>query len=284
MNARQTHAALRWFGGKWLLAPHIVELLPPHEAYVEPFGGAGSVLFHKAPVEIEVWNDIDDRAVNFFQVLRGPESARLIELVELTPYARTEYFSAREPAPADDPIEAARRLAVLAGMSFGGGGAARNWGTGFRFERIQAKGSTFSPARIWAKYPDALRRAVERLRGVVIEHGCGVRLIERLDAPGVVFYVDPPYLKRTRLASHKCQYRHEFGALEHERLLQVLARAQGAVLLSGYDDPLYRERLPGWRSVSLTASDASGKSRRETVWLSPQVEELTRQGDLFRGV
>ena len=32
---------LRYHGGKWKLAPWIIENMPPHQVYVEPFGGGG---------------------------------------------------------------------------------------------------------------------------------------------------------------------------------------------------------------------------------------------------
>jgi DNA adenine methylase len=32
---------VRYHGGKWKLAPWIIEHLPPHKTYVEPFGGGG---------------------------------------------------------------------------------------------------------------------------------------------------------------------------------------------------------------------------------------------------
>jgi DNA adenine methylase len=40
--------------------------------YVERFGGKANVLLRKPPSTVEIFNDLDERVVNFFRVLRDP--------------------------------------------------------------------------------------------------------------------------------------------------------------------------------------------------------------------
>lgn len=112
---------LRWHGGKWLLAPWIISHMPAHRVYVEPFGGAASVLMRKPRAKSEVWNDLDGDLFNLFDVLRGPNSAAVIRAVSLTLFSRADFERAYEPA--DDPVERARRLLIRSHQGFGSNGA-----------------------------------------------------------------------------------------------------------------------------------------------------------------
>lgn len=82
-----------YFGSKVKVAPRIVDLLPPHRGYVEPYAGSPSVLLAKMPAPFEVVNDIDQDLVTFWRVLRDqPED--LTRVCSLTPHSRVECAAA----------------------------------------------------------------------------------------------------------------------------------------------------------------------------------------------
>lgn len=164
MNA-PTRPILRWHGGKWRLAPWVISHFPPHSIYVEPFGGAGSVLIRKPRAHGEVYNDLDGEIVNVFRVLRDRESGEeLIRLLTLTPWAREEFNGSYEPT--DDPIERARRCVVRCSMGFGSSSRRKNR-TGFR---ARAWRQNMTGPGDFANLPPALFAVIDRLRGVCIEH------------------------------------------------------------------------------------------------------------------
>src|SRR5438128_6732321 len=103
---RTLRPPVKWHGGKFYLCHRIIEQFPPHHTYVEPFGGAASVLLNKAPAPVEVYNDLDQRISRFFRVLRecGEEFRQRLAL---TPYSEVEFAIADRPAC--DEVEQARR-------------------------------------------------------------------------------------------------------------------------------------------------------------------------------
>lgn len=91
-------APFTYFGGKMGLAPAIVELMPAHDAYIEPFFGSGAVFFAKPRSRHEIVNDVDGHVVAFFRCLRDRRE-ELLDACTLTPYARDEFVAAAQPPP-----------------------------------------------------------------------------------------------------------------------------------------------------------------------------------------
>lgn len=267
---------LRYHGGKWRLAPWLLSFFPPHRVYVEPFGGAGSVLLRKAPTASEIYNDLDSRIVSLFRVLRDPDAAaRLIRQVELTPYSRAEHTLSYEPS--DDLIEQARRTVVRGMMGHGSRGATSSHRTGFRTARRRG----FHAAGDWARYPDALRAVIARLRFVLVECRPAVDVVAEYDAADALHYVDPPYPAATRTTSLSGAiraYRHEMDDDQHRELAVTLRGVRGMVVISGYPCALYDEELyPDWERHE-TDSFADGRiSRTEVVWLNPACSAALRR-------
>src|SRR3954470_1229963 len=111
---------LRYHGGKWLLAPWILSHFPAHRVYVEPFGGAASVLLQKERSYAEVYNDLDGEVVNVFRVARD-RGAELRRALELTPFSRDDFLLAYRLSP--NALERARRTVARSFMGFGSAAA-----------------------------------------------------------------------------------------------------------------------------------------------------------------
>lgn len=159
----------------------IINEMPPHERYIEPFCGAGAILLRKRPALENVILDKD---------------AAVLEAT----------------------VAAAERLS------------------------IPAEG-----------------------RHLTWLHGCGIDYLERtrLIDRDTLIYCDPPYVMSAR--SGRRIYDHELADADHARLLEVLERLPAMVMLSGYDNLLYRAGLSGWRRIEYMAATRGGP-REEVLW------------------
>lgn len=257
---------LRYFGGKFRIRNWITGFFPPHRIYVEPYGGAGSVLLAKEPSFAEVYNDLDGEVVNLFRVLRDPDQGqRLRELLDLTPFSRAEFTLSYEPSP--DPIESARRLVTRCFLGFGATAHNSATRTGFRGKSWRSNQTGLND---WKTYPEALPGITARLREVMIEQRPAFDLIARHDGPETLFYVDPPYVHSTRGRHHdtKSRYRFEMDDLDHRHLALHLRGSKGMVVLSGYDSPLYRELYGDWERFEREAVADGARPRTELIWIN----------------
>lgn len=282
--AAPTRPVLRYHGGKWRLAPWIIEHFPRHRVYVEPFGGAGSVLMRKPRARGEVYNDLWGRVVDVFRVLRDEAlAAELRRRLHLTPFARSEFADADIHAFAtDDIVERARLTIVRAYMGHGSNSPDETKSTGFRSNSMR---SNTTPAVEWSHYPRCVPQFVERLRGVIIEQRPAVDVMRGFDTTDTLHYVDPPYLMDTRSPGNpycdKKMYAHEMTDRDHRELAAVLRSLTGMVVLSGYAHPLYDDELfPGWFRTERVALADGAVERTEVLWLNQAAARALRERDL----
>ena len=266
VTAEVRRPALRWFGGKWRLAPWIIQHLPPHDAYVEPYGGAASVLLRKAPAKLETWNDLHGRLVNFFTVLRTRPD-ELVRALELTPYARAEYDLAHHQAA--DPFEDARRFFVLSWQ--GRVGAAGDMDlsrrtSGWRYTvNVYGRTGSLPPDEFTdLAHLDAI---VARFKHAQIEQAPALTVLGRYDRPEVLHYVDPPYWDPS--ADLHSRYAHTLTEADHRDLAEVLHQAAGMVVLSGRPSPLYDELFGEWEQTRRESLTDSGRLGVEVLWFNP---------------
>lgn len=263
---------LRWHGGKGLLADRLVPLLPPHDTYCELYGGAAAVLLAKEPARFEVYNDLNGRLVEFFRVLRD-RTEDLADAIAFTPYSREEYVRAFEPT--DDPVERARRFAVISWMTVQGFSGHDDRPTHWRRLTHMRPTGRRAPAVQWSTLDDRLRAAARRLRRVQIDKRPALELMRVYDQRDVTFYLDPPYPMSTRTGPKR--YSSEMGNQDHRALLRAARRAKGSVVISSYPNRIYAQELKGvphtdFRVSLISANGGRGKGwsaskRLERVWV-----------------
>ena len=252
-------------GGKRYLASRIIELFPEHETYVEPFGGAASVLLNKPPAPVEVYNDLDQRLTRLFWVLRekGDEFRRLLSL---TPYSEVEFEDAVEQSY--DPVEQARRDFVRWCQSIGGRGDAFS----YTLHRVR-RGMADVVSGYLSMIDEQLPAIIERLRTVQIVNRPAVDVIKAWDSPTTLCYCDPPYVFETRHENSRDVYGHEMTDADHRELADTLKACESKVILSGYPSPIYEELYAGWRTVTFDLANhaAGGKEKarkQEVLWMN----------------
>jgi len=227
---------IRWAGGKGRQLNDLLPLIPVTGTYVEPFGGGGSVLLNRPRSGVEVYNDLDGALVNLFTVVRD-RGEEFYHYLRGVPYSRAEFERCLSFDSIRDPLRRAAAFYTVINQSISGKRLASrgDW----------ARGRMDNLADRWYDRIDNLPGIVDRMRSVQVESRDALDVLEEWDGKDVTFYCDPPYILDTR--SKRKYYAVEPGDDYHHALVETLLAVEGAVVLSGYNHPIYRRLLDeGW--------------------------------------
>ena len=251
---------LNYIGGKHRLARRLVEMIPEHVTYVEPFAGGAQVFFAKPPSRVEVLNDLSGDVINFFRVCQHhPEE--LIRCLRFAPASRALFgMLQRQDDGTLTNVQRAARFLYLQKNSFGGHVIGQHYHYGVS-TRVNYNPDTL---------PRLIDAASKRLARVQLECRPYELILERFDRETTFFYLDPPYVG---VRFYKFNLRNE----EFERLADRLATVRGKFLLSINDHPV---ALKAFRRFNLrkvrVAYTASRRmmSVRELVFANYTLAEL----------
>lgn len=238
----------------------LINLMPPHEIYIEPFLGAGAVMRMKRPAKMNIGIDIDPK------VIRAWQSAATLKIARADPLStRAENGerirrrrSPKKPIPqAESPLPALE-------YSNRGNGEARSR------QHIELASLVLPSGP--EEYAFWIGDATAWMRSKVT-----------YSPHGTLIYCDPPYLHATR--GRADLYAYEMTDAQHLELLSLLRELPCQVMISGYSSPMYAKALKGWNATSFQAG-TRGKPAAEWVWYNfdrpTKLHDYSYLGDNFR--
>lgn len=201
----------------------ILARFPLHyKRYIEVFGGAGWVLFHKPPDnDFEVFNDFNSNLVNLSRCVRE-QPEQLKDELRYMLNSRLDFEYMKKILHSQAVLPEVRRAAYYYAL--------------IRYSYASGT-STFGsqPHAMWNNFP-LIEAAAGRLQKVIVENKDCRKLIAQYDRPESFFYCDPPYYQAD-------QYYEAVSAdgFDHQGLAETLFGIKGKFLLSYNDCPYIRE-------------------------------------------
>jgi DNA adenine methylase len=268
------NSPFRYAGGKFYARQLILERMPKHEFYGEPFAGGASIFFAKPKSLKSQINDIDELLVNTLIHIRDyPEELAKRVSIEIPSKERHSYYK-NEYKPKND-LDRAVRWYFLNRTSYSGIMNMQNcyWGYGDKF--------SMRPEN-WTRN---IMRTSHKLKDVAITNYDFVKVIEETPKGGFLF-IDPPYYN----ADQDKFYTHSFNHDDHDRLAEVLKENKERIkffvtydncedVIDLYDWAKYVE--PAEWNYTIARTDDQKKSAKKTTKTSSKKGSRSKGKELF---
>jgi DNA adenine methylase len=230
---------ISYYGGKQTLASLILQLIPAHRLYCEPFIGGAAIFFAKQPAPVEVINDTNRELINFYEVVKH-DFVSLEREIAISLHSRDKYRQAQVIYANPDMFDRVKRawaVWMLANSSFAcalNAGFGYDRATGSTSKRLKNKRESFSEAY------------AIRLQQTQIECCDALRIIRSRDSQDAFFYCDPPYVGADQ------DHYDGYSQADFDNLLALLQTIQGKFLLSSYRNASLTDFIKrnGWHTVA----------------------------------
>lgn len=212
---------ITYYGGKQKMCQMILELIPEHTLYCEPFCGGAAVFFGKKKSKVEVLNDTNKELINFYKVVQN-DFVSLEKEIRITLHSRTMHsdaYAIYQNPHLFNEIKRAWALWVLANQSHTSI-IGNSWGYERQTNKISLKTQNKKEA-----FTEDL---AIRMQNVQIECADACYIIQSRDFEDAFHYVDPPYVGA-------CQGHYDgYTDMDFDKLLDTLSKIKGKFLLSSY--------------------------------------------------
>lgn len=257
----KSNSPFRYPGGKFYARRLILDSIPAHTYYCEPFAGGASIFFAKDKAQFSLLNDLDGEVINTLVQIRDHVEPLigLLTGISATKELHAFYKNAYQPQNA---LERAFRWYYLNRTSYSGIMRAENcyWGFGEKY--------SMRPEN----WPAHLRTVSDKLQHVKLLAIDFEKVMEKVPDQSFVF-VDPPYYNADQQKFYNCT----FSFKDHRRLSQCLRRhAKRVRFLLTYDDH------PEVRALYTWAVSIQGQQWNYTINRTDDQKNGVQKKDGFR--
>jgi len=254
------NSPIKYFGGKGTMYNKIIKYFPPKETYntyIEPFAGSYSIGLKKDPVEIEIYNDMDQNVYSLYKVLADPvmykEFKRNCDLVYYSEDIRSEHIKKLKTETMSMVDRAFSFFYVNRTSHNGVGGFSKN---------TYVRRSMSKSVSDFLSAIDRLPELHDRLSKIIVTNTDGMGLIRKFNRENVFLYCDPPYEQSTRTST---RYKVDMDREGHLDFLDSVMKSEAKILISGYDCELYDVLGEnGFNKVSFEVKTIDGNFKPKT--------------------
>ncbi len=219
----------------------LINLMPPHQTYIEPFLGGGAIMRLKRPAAHNIGVDLDAAVIRDWRSRIG-EAASIGSPAAPGSEGRNTDSAGGAGRRIDQGCSLVGYTGTYEGTAGPGTAIQPPLESPIRYRFLRGDALTFL-----ASYP--------------------------FEADHLI-YCDPPYLMETRSSGPR--YRHEFSDEQHEELLSRIGELPCRVMISGYWSEMYGRTLKNWNSIHYETMTRGGMT---TEWLWHNFEPPTALHD-----